>query len=195
MRKALDKSGFETVVFSYKSRTTTILNTSKALFLQIKSENPESFSLITHSLGGLIARGLLTYSENAPDFPKIKSVVMIAPPNQGTIAGNFMNKYAIFKLIMGVNLRDVMNDKESLAKKLPIDFNANVGIIAGLRGKKSGYNPFIGEDNDGEIRPQETRLGTEDDFITIKANHLSILRKEETIRQTLHFLKIGNFEH
>lgn len=195
MRKVLHKSGFETEVFSYKSRKTSVMNASKELYKLIKMEKTDSFSLITHSLGGLIARGLLTYFESDPDFPTLNRVVMIAPPNQGTIAGDYMHKKALFRWILGVNLKEVTNDDESLAKKLPVDFNNDVGIIAGIRGKKSGYNPFIGEDNDGEIRPEETKLGTETDFIKVKANHLSVLRKKATIEQTVKFLKSGTFRH
>lgn len=195
MRKELHKNGFETTIFTYKSRKTGVMDVSKALYEQIKVENPDSFSLISHSLGGLIARGLLTHSESDPEFPSLNRVVMIAPPNQGTIAGDYMIKRALFRWILGVNLKEVTNDDDSLARKLPVDFNCEVGIIAGIRGKKSGYNPFIGEDNDGEIRPMETKLGTETDFITVKANHLSILRKKETIQQTLDFLKNGTFNH
>lgn len=193
MRKVLHENNFETVFFSYKSRKTTISEASKQLYELIKSENPDSFSLITHSLGGLIARGLLTYAEQDSVFPKMKRIVMIAPPNQGTVAGNYMYKYSLFRWILGVNLRDVKNDEESLALRLPVKFDAEVGIIAGIRGKESGYNPFIDGDNDGEIRPEETKLGTENDFITVKANHISILRKEEAIRQTIQFLKSGSF--
>lgn len=193
MRKVLHENNFETVFFSYKSRRTSITEASKQLYDLIKSENPDSFSLVTHSLGGLIARGLLTYIEQDSVFPKMKRVVMIAPPNQGTVAGNYMYKYSLFRWILGINLRDVKNDEESLALKLPVKFDAEVGIIAGIRGEESGYNPYIIGDNDGEICPEETKLGTEDDFTTVKANHISILRKNETIDQTVYFLKNGSF--
>lgn len=119
---------------------------------------------------------------------------MIAPPNQGTQSGNFMYKYTFFRLLLGVNLRDVKNDKNSLAKKLPMNFPAEVGIIAGIRGRKYGYNPFIGSDNDGEIRPEETKLGTEQDFATVKSSHVTILQNKKTIQLTLQFLKTGNFK-
>ncbi len=195
MRKVLHENNFETVFFAYKSRKTTIPEASKQLYELIKSENPDSFSIITHSLGGLIARGLLTHLEQDAELPKMKRVVMVAPPNQGTVAGNFMHRYSLFRWILGVNLRDVMNDDESLALKLPVKFEAEVGIIAGISECKSGYNPFVEGDNDGEIRPEETRLGTENDFITVKANHVSILRKNETIQQTIQFLKNGSFNH
>ncbi len=171
------------------------MDAAKQLYEKIKADGVVEVSFITHSLGGLVLRAMLLYSQNDAKFPKIRKIVMIAAPNQGAISGDFMNKYAIFKFILGVNLRDVKKDPESLAHQLPINFNADVGIIAGCRGKKSGYNPFIGEDNDGEIRPEETKLGTEKDFITIKSDHISILWNKKTHQQVLHFMEFGTFNH
>jgi hypothetical protein len=193
MRRFLKKDGFDSEVFSYKSRKTSILETGKKLYDYIKKENPQQVSFITHSLGGLILRAMLLYSSEDTNFPAIHRIVMIAPPNQGTITGNYMYKYGIFRFLIGVNLKDVRNDSDSLAKKLPVNFPADVGIIAGIRGRKCGYNPFVGEDNDGEIRPEETKLGTEKDFITVKSNHITILQNRETIKRTSQFLKTGNF--
>ena len=193
MRRILKKNGFDSEVFSYKSRKTPILETGKKLYDYIKKENLQQVSFITHSLGGLVLRAMLKHSLEDIDFPEIHRIVMIAPPNQGTIAGNYMYKYAIFRFLIGVNLKDVKNDDDSLAKRLPVKFSADVGIIAGVRGHKRGYNPFIGDDNDGEIKPEETKLGTEKDFITVKSNHITILQNKKTIKLTSQFLKTGAF--
>lgn len=193
MRRFLKKNGFDSEVFSYKSRKTPILEAGKKLCDHVKKDNPSQISFITHSLGGLVLRAMLQYSLEDLKFPKIHRIVMIAPPNRGTVTGNYMYRYGLFRFILGVNLRDVKNDDDSLAKKLPIDFSAEVGIIAGISGRKRGYNPFIGEDNDGEIRPEETKLGTEKDFIIIRSNHISILQNRETIHLATQFLSTGSF--
>ncbi|MEA4918590.1 hypothetical protein [Proteiniphilum sp.] len=193
MRRFLKKNGFEAEVFSYKSRKTPILKAGKNLYDRIKKENPSQISFITHSLGGLVLRAMLQYSLEDLNFPKIHRIVMIAPPNQGTISANYIHRYAFLRFIIGVNLRDIKDDKGSLAKKLPVDFSTDVGIIAGISGHKWGYNPLIGEDNDGEIRPEETKLGTEKDFIIVKSNHIGILHNRKTIKLTAQFLKTGRF--
>lgn len=193
MRKALKKEGYKTSIFSYKSRKEPILDVGKNLYDHIKKEHHQQISFVTHSLGGLVLRAMLRYSFEDTNFPNIHRIVMIAPPNRGTIAGNYMYKHAFFHFLIGVNLRDVKNDENSLARKLPVNFPGEVGIIAGIRGSKYGYNPFIGEDNDGEIRLEETRLGTEKDFATVKSSHITILQKARTITLTTNFLKTGNF--
>lgn len=195
LRKSLKKEGFVSEIFTYRSRKERILKVGEKLYEQIKKENLTEVSFITHSLGGLILRAMLLFSKEDLDFPKIRSVVMIAPPNQGTKSGNFMYKYTFFQWLLGVNLRDVKNDENSLAKKLPLMFSAEVGIIAGIRGNKYGYNPFIGSDNDGEIRPEETKLGTEKDFVTVKSSHVTILQNKKTIQLTIQFLKTGSFNN
>ncbi|MDO5665309.1 MAG: hypothetical protein Q4G63_08650 [Bacteroidia bacterium] len=193
MRKALEKKGYEASIFSYKSRKERILDVGENLYNHIKKEHHLQISFITHSLGGLVLRAMLKHSLNDTNFPNIHRIVMIAPPNQGTIAGNYMYKHAFFRFLIGVNLRDVKNDEDSLARKLPLIFSAEVGTIAGIRGNKYGYNPFIGEDNDGEIRLEETKLGTEKDFATVKSSHITILQKARTIALTTNFLKTGKF--
>lgn len=195
LRKTLKKEGFISKVFSYKSRKEHILEVSKRLYEEIKKDKTDEIYFITHSLGALILRALLLHSSSDIEFPNIKRVVMIAPPNQGTVAGNFMHKYAFFKLLLGVNLREVKNDADALARKLPEKFplKTEVGIIAGIRGNKYGYNPFIGSDNDGEIKPEETKLGTENDFVTVKRSHITILQSKKTSQLTLQFLKTGSF--
>lgn len=92
-------------------------------------------------------------------------------------------------------IKEEKNDDNSLAKKLPTKFpeETDVGIIAGIRGNKYGYNPFIGSDNDGEIKLEETKLGTEKDFATVKRSHITILQSRKTTKLTLQFLKAENF--
>lgn len=47
--------------------------------------------------------------------------------------------------------------KDGYAKKLPYPSGAQIGIIAGKRGKTKGYNPFIQGDNDGLLTPVRTK--------------------------------------
>ncbi len=194
MRRALRKVGFVSDVFTYRSRKELVLDVGKKLYERIKQDKVDKISLIAHSLGGLVLRAMLVHAQADENFPVIDKVVMIATPNQGAASGDYINSKAILRFIFGINIRDIKNDDDSLAKKLPTDFNAEVGIIAGARGKKRGYNPFMDYDNDGEIYPEETKLGTEKAFLTVKSNHVTILQNKKTVRAVARFMQTGEFE-
>jgi hypothetical protein len=45
------------------------------------------------------------------------------------------------------------------------------------------------------VQVEETPLSGMADFITVNANHTFIVDHDEAIRQALHFLEHGRFEH
>lgn len=192
LEKALEREGFETEFFSYNSRKEDLRIVAEKLYRKIQSEDIEKISFVAHSMGGLVVRALYDQVENDKLFPRIFRIVMIATPNQGAVFAKVMHSNAILRFIMGANLRHFLADENALARTLPVP-DAEIGIIAGYSGKSWGYNPFIGSDNDLEVMPEETKLGSEKDFITVKSNHIAILRNKATLTYVVNFLKSGEF--
>lgn len=183
IRKTLNKAGFKTEMFTYNSVGKSIPESAERLMNKIKIDNSSIISIVCHSMGALVVRSMLEQANSVPNFPNIDRIVMIAPPNQGAVSANFLYKKIFYRFIMGVNLKHICTFPNSLSQTLPIPKSSEVGIIAGI------YK----SDNDGEIKVEETKLGVEKDFTTVKSHHIFILQKKETRILTLNFLKNGKF--
>lgn len=184
IEKKLSRNGYKTDVFSYNSVTKDIRKAAKKLYEKIKSDNEEKISIITFSMGGLVFRALLALIENDRNFPTINRAVMIAPPNRGAVSANLLYERAFYRFVMGVNLKHICTFTDSHSQTLPLPKkNIEIGIIAGI----------FKNDNDGEIKLEETKLGTENDFVTVKSHHVLILQKKSTAIYTMNFLKNGTF--
>lgn len=183
INRALTANGFSTDFFSYKSRTDELRSVAEKLYKKVKEDNVSQVTFVTHSMGGLVLRAMCELSDADKDFPLIFRVVMIAPPNQGAVSANTLYKNKFFRWIMGVNLKHICPSPDALSRTLPVPKIAEVGIIAGV----------FKNDNDGEVKVEETKLGTEKDFVTVKAHHLYILQNTDAVHYTVNFLKKGTF--
>lgn len=189
----LKKNGFVTVNYSYSSIRDDIRKTGHDLYDRIKQDRIDTVSFVTHSMGALIMRALLTYSIKDSSFPVIYRIVMITPPNHGTELADFFSSSALFKFFLGPNVENMRTDSNSLANRLPVPLKSQVGIIAGERDDSTGYNPFIKGNNDGYLTPDEAKLSVEKDFRIIYQSHTMITQSREARRLVLSFLKHGTF--
>ena len=71
--------------------------------------------------------------------------------------------------------------------------DCSFGVIAGGTGKKWGFAPFLGGDNDGLVLVEKTKLPGADDFLRVRALHSFIMWNDAAIRGTVSFLKTGRF--
>ncbi|MGA2624642.1 MAG: hypothetical protein ABSF91_12360 [Bacteroidota bacterium] len=189
----LKKNGFETVNYSYHSIRDDIRKTGHNLYNQIKQDRIDTVSFVTHSMGALVMRALLTYSIKDSSFPTIYRIVMITPPNHGTEIADFFSSSSIFKFFLGPNVENMKTDSNSLANRLPLPLKSQVGIIVGEKSDSTGYNPFIKGSNDGYVTPDEAKLGMEKDFRIIYKSHTLITQSKKTRRLVLSFLRNGTF--
>jgi pimeloyl-ACP methyl ester carboxylesterase len=128
--------------------------------------------LVTHSMGGIVARLALT--EYQPrNFGRF---VMIAPPNRGS------HMAARLAPILGrvcPPLVQLGNHEASFVCSLPLPQVTELGIIA-------AKTDFL-------VRHPNTRLGCERDHIILPGLHSSLLWRRETVEQVRHFLEYGEF--
>ncbi len=187
------KAGYVTENYAYPALMVDLDSLGVQLYRDVKNDDFDSVSFVTHSMGGLVFRNMLKYSGQDPEFPIIYRVVMIAPPNQGAdIADHFESKTSLQK-ILGPNVSKMETDSNSYANQLPVPINCEIGIIIGARGKEVGYNPLIEGDNDGLVKPEHTLLGNETDTITLKLDHLAVIKRRKSRKQVIQFLKNGKF--
>lgn len=193
LTRSIKKEHFTVENYGYRSMRIGLDSLGKELYLHLKNEHYDSISFVSHSMGGLVVRSMLQFSQNDPEFPVIHRFVMIAPPNKGAELADFGSSFELLKFVLGPNVEKMKTTSDAYVAKLPLPLGVDVGIIAGQRGKKVGYNLFIKGDNDGLLTTNKTKLGIEKDFICVKADHNSLLYKKFVGKLTLSFLKNGIF--
>ena len=97
-----------------------------------------------------------------------------------------MKKFSIvFLLFM------LLSAYTSASYKIYLIPNAQIGIIAGYKGTKQGYNLLLKGDNDGIIANENTNLPDEVDINFVKASNWALTQTKKVIEMTLNFLKNG----
>ncbi|HMA62358.1 MAG TPA: hypothetical protein VKP78_06870 [bacterium] len=144
---------------------------------------------VTHSLGGIVIRAYLD-EHKQPNFGRL---VMIAPPNRGAIMAERFEDVFLYKWMYGKTGQKLGKDSTDYWQQFPAP-SIPFGIIAGGLKNKGGFNPLIPGDDDGTVGVEETRIQGYQDFIVIAGLHTSLLWQDNTLEQTLYFLKHGEFK-
>ncbi len=148
----------------------------------------DSVYFVVHSLGTFVVRGYL--KNNRSD--KFQKVVMIAPPNQGSILAERFEKLKIFHWLYGDAGQKLGKGYDDYWRKYPAP-GIPFGIIAGGIGTKHGLNPIIPGDDDGIVGVQETKIEGAKDYIVMPGIHSSLLWQQDVIDQVFYFIENDNF--
>jgi triacylglycerol lipase len=119
---------------------------------------------------------------------------MLAPPNQGSEVVDKLGWLFLFKWVNGPAGNELGTDKNSTPNKLG-RANFPVGIIAGDCSINWINSLLIPGRNDGKVSVERTKLAGMSDHVVIHATHPYIMQNREAIRQTIQFLRTGNFDH
>ncbi len=200
LARALGEAGYRVHNWDYPSRRFGVMPLVDALeeYARAVARPGERLDFVTHSMGGLLARGVL----GRGGLPQVGRLVMLAPPNQGAQLASRVGEYAWARNFFGEALRDLSPDQaQGVTGQLsapPCEF----GIIAGTRSfhplqPTSYYSSLVRApgSHDGTVDVDETRLPGMTDFVTVNANHMFIMDHDEAILQTIHFLEHGRFDH
>ena len=154
---------------------------------QVASASPVNF--VTHSLGGILVRYYYTWHH--PD--DIGRVVMLGPPNQGSEVVDNLKDVPGFELINGTAGRQLGTGEDDIPKSLgPVNFE--LGVIAGTRSINLLLSTLLPNPDDGKVSVESAKVEGMCGFITLPVTHPFMMKNDEVIRQTLHFLKHGAFE-
>ena len=115
---------------------------------------------------------------------------MLAPPNRGSTIAATLEGTTLYRLATGAVGREL---SPGAVKKFPAP-RCEFGVIAGGVGLARGKNPFLGEDNDGVVLVENTKLDGAADFLVVDAWHTTIMDDKGVIEATLRFLRDGRFE-
>ena len=186
----LRKAGIEARAVSYPSTRGSIEDHAAQLerLLQ-QSESVDEVSFVTHSMGGIIVRRLLARDGVWKSRVKPARLIMIAPPNQGSVVAQALQPTWPYRLVYGAAGQQLTPAKIATLPVPKIPF----GIIAGGKGNSEGYNPLIPGDDDGTVAVSETRLDGATDFMILLGLHGFIARSVQVERPVVNFLKSTRF--
>jgi alpha-beta hydrolase superfamily lysophospholipase len=176
----LKHAGFEVSSFGYDVRKTPLHEIADqfAMFVRRHAEHAEPFSVVTHSLGGVITRMA------SPVLPGLSRIVMLAPPNASPRLASLVQRHASapYRFLFrdaGQQLLDA-----SFYARLPIP-SAKTLVIAGDSGPRVH---FAGAPNDAVVAVDETRLEGAEHHVMHTIHTLSMNDREVT-RRTIAFLQ------
>ncbi len=143
---------------------------------------------VTHSLGGILVR---QYAASQA-IEGLGRVVMLAPPNQGSIAAERWRRVPGFGWLNGPAGYQLGKGPESVPLSLG-EPSFEFAVIAGDRTIDPITSAMLDNPDDGRVRVAETRLEGMRDFRVVHASHAFMMRNREVIELTLHFLRHGRF--
>ncbi len=178
LKDTIEEAGYTVVGFDYQSLQGPIDPQASLLRERLDDWNRDptiaEIHLVTHSLGGLVARAAL--GEEPPT--KVRRCVMLAPPNQGSKLATFLRP-----MLGGVisTLEELTDDPDGRVHRLPVPDSVEFGVIA------ARYDHAVSEEN--------SHLQGEKDHVVLPSLHSLLMVSTSCQRQVVYFLQHGSFEH
>lgn len=191
MAKRLEGAGFLVVNYDYPSTGHPIEELSDMVVEDSYGRCPAGSTVhfVGHSLGGILVRHFLAHRE----LENLGRVVMLGPPNQGSQVVDAIGTLPGFTLLNGPAGQQLGTGKDSIPNRLgPADFE--VGIIAGTRSINLVLSTMLPNPDDGKVSVESTKLDGMSDHITVPVSHPFLMKDDEVIDQTIHFLEYGYFK-
>lgn len=188
----LQKDGFEVINLSYPSTTYPIEELTEIINKDILAQATENKKIhfIGYSMGGLMVRALI----HKYHYKNLGKVVQLAPPNQGSEVADFVKNFWPYKKIFGPAGQQLVTNQTAV-KHLFGEVNYELGIIAGNATIDPISSAIIPGENDGKVAVERTKVEGMKDHIVISASHTLFPSNKTVQKQTLFFLKNGNFKH
>ncbi|MDI9245319.1 alpha/beta fold hydrolase [Marinobacter sp. CHS3-4] len=147
--------------------------------------------LVTHSMGGIIAR---TYLQGRT-LPRGGRLVMLSPPNQGSVLVSRFEDWPLARHILGPAGLELSQASDSPLRNLE-PLTVDVGVIAGTSNSPwTAWVPHtdLPQPHDGTVSVESTFLPEMRDFRAVDANHVSIRHSEEVFQLIRKFLETASF--
>jgi hypothetical protein len=165
--RALARHGLRPRTFGYRTRRTTLAGHAERLEHEIREwlghEPQPMLGILTHSMGGLVARALLA-RPSLQELALRQRLVMLAPPNQGAVLAVRNRHRRPFRWLYGHAVDELQPERVARLPTPPP--SCETLILVGGTGDGRGYNPMITGDDDGVVASAEAALpGLEPEFV------------------------------
>jgi triacylglycerol esterase/lipase EstA (alpha/beta hydrolase family) len=145
--------------------------------------------IITHSLGGLVARALLTV--HPPQ--RLGRVVMLAPPNAGSELADLLIRLRLARLVLGAAHAHLRTERAAAEETALGTVNYPLGIIAGDRALLPLSLGLLPSPHDGKVSVAATRVAGLTDHLTLPVTHTLMVYDRRVTAAALDFLRDGAF--
>ncbi len=190
----LKAAGFTTWAPTYRSRRNTMSEIIDQLLPGIatfKQGFDGPMHVVTHSLGGLVARALLTRERPDP----LGRVVMLAPPNAGSEWADLLTRLQMNHVVLGPVASQLRTNRAKDDEAVLGTVDYELGIIAGDRALDPIFPKlFLPRPNDGKVSVAATHLAGMTDHIVLPVSHTFMVNDRRVADQVLAYLKTGRFD-
>ena len=193
MAEAVAAAGYRTRNLDYPSRRRDLA--ALADYVQARmgawcaaSDGP--VHLVTHSMGGLVARAWIGRHRPA----RLGRFVMLAPPNQGSEIADLVGRTRAYQGTFGPAGAQLGTRRDAATSALlGTSLGCEVGVIAGTRTIDPLGWLVLPKPNDGKVSVASTRLEGMVDHLVLPVTHTFLMRDDAVIAATLAFLRDGRF--
>lgn len=195
IERAVKKAGYAPINIRYPSRTMSLEDLTEFVATAVKGHKNYNADgpvhIITHSMGGLIARYYIATQK--PE--NLGKVVMLSPPNTGSEFADFMDDHKLFGDMFRKVFGPAGPQLRTTHQHIEDDITYPLGIIAG----SASINPMapwvLEGEHDGIVPVERTKIDGMADHIVLKTTHSLMMFNPKVIAQALSFLKDGSFNH
>ena len=195
MAKALEADRYTVHNLAYPSRQQTIQELSEAYLKPVLEactrKQATKVHFVTHSMGGILVRDFL--ARHPKHGAPLGKLVMLAPPNDGSEVAERLRHWRLYQWLNGPAGQQLGISEDSLPCQLgPVTIPT--GVIAGDRSINwiNSLTMIKGTD-DGKVSVSSSKVSGMADHLVVHVTHPMIMRNKAVIRQTIHFLREGNF--
>jgi triacylglycerol esterase/lipase EstA (alpha/beta hydrolase family) len=189
---ALEGAGYATLAPSYGLRRTMpqIIDYLQPRVRAFAAAHDGPLHVVTHSLGGLVARAWLAQVRPA----RLGRVVMLAPPNGGSPLADLLHRYGLAGAVLGP-VGEFLRTRRTRGAQAQLGaVNYDLGIIAGDHMLLPALTRrFIPGDGDGKVAVAATHVAGMADHIVLPVAHMLMPRDPRVIAQVAAYLATGAF--
>ena len=200
LARALGRAGFDPRVVDYPSRRRTVEAVAEIVLAPrvnaLLAGGAERVHFVTHSLGGVVVRAFAAGRlDRGRPLPEGSRAVMIAPPHGGSEVADALRDREPFRTVLGPALGQLGTDAASGPRRLGQVRGVEAGVIAGT-GARLPFGRLFAGPHDGLVSVESAggAAGLAD-VVVLAPSHSTIMWSPEVVRQTVHFLRAGRFEH
>lgn len=192
LARALEAAGYRTVNLTYPSRTLELERIAgewlPARLREAGADRAPRVHFVAHSMGSLVTR--LYLRDHRPVH--LGRVVMLGPPNHGSVAADRAQRNGILRWLVGVNLPRLGTGPAGVASRLPpVDYE--VGVIAGTERLNPLFAADLTGEHDGVVTITSARVEGMRDFLIVPHSHTGMLWRAAVQAQVVAFVRDGRF--